>query len=156
MTAGEMVERFAEMMSQPAISKHLSVLENAGLVRREKREQSVHYGLKEDALTGTLAHFLAGLAPSHAGLGQGERYDPRQGQDRRSQSARMRVWRPGPGSRRASRLDDRQTIKQRPLMPLTGRSDRRADGRQPSFSPTGSRRPCRPYRPAYVGLPPAL
>jgi ArsR family transcriptional regulator len=37
MTAGEIVERFAEMMSQPAISKHLSVLENAGLVWREKR-----------------------------------------------------------------------------------------------------------------------
>jgi hypothetical protein len=31
MTAGEIVERFAEMMSQPAISKHLCVLENAGL-----------------------------------------------------------------------------------------------------------------------------
>jgi Bacterial regulatory protein, arsR family len=35
MTAGEIVERFAEMMSQPAISKHLSVLENAGLVWRK-------------------------------------------------------------------------------------------------------------------------
>ncbi|WP_079604894.1 ArsR family transcriptional regulator [Bradyrhizobium erythrophlei] len=32
MTAGEIVERFAEMMSQPAVSKHLSVLENVGLV----------------------------------------------------------------------------------------------------------------------------
>jgi len=37
MTAGEIVQRFAAMMSQPAISKHLSVLENAGLVWREKR-----------------------------------------------------------------------------------------------------------------------
>jgi ArsR family transcriptional regulator, arsenate/arsenite/antimonite-responsive transcriptional repressor len=37
MTAGEIVERFAEMMPQPAISKHLSVLENAGLMWREKR-----------------------------------------------------------------------------------------------------------------------
>jgi ArsR family transcriptional regulator, arsenate/arsenite/antimonite-responsive transcriptional repressor len=37
MTAGEIVERFAEMMSQPAISRHLSVLENAVVVRREKR-----------------------------------------------------------------------------------------------------------------------
>lgn len=63
MTAGEIVERFAEMMSQPAISKHLSVLENAGLVWREKRGQSIHYELKEDALTGTLAHFLAEVCP---------------------------------------------------------------------------------------------
>ena len=63
MTAGEIVERFAEMMSQPTISKHLSVLENAGLVWREKRGQSVHYGLKEDALTGMLVHFLAEVCP---------------------------------------------------------------------------------------------
>ena len=63
MTAGEIAQRFAEIMSQPAISKHLSVLENAGLVWREKRGQNVHYGLKEDALTGTLVHFLAEICP---------------------------------------------------------------------------------------------
>jgi ArsR family transcriptional regulator, arsenate/arsenite/antimonite-responsive transcriptional repressor len=63
MTAGEIAERFAEIMSQPAISKHLSVLENAGLVWREKRGQNVHYGLREDALTGTLVHFLAEVCP---------------------------------------------------------------------------------------------
>ena len=63
MTAGEIAERFADMMSQPAISKHLSVLENAGLVWREKRGMNVHYGLKEDALTGTLVHFLAEVCP---------------------------------------------------------------------------------------------
>jgi DNA-binding transcriptional ArsR family regulator len=63
MTAGEIAERFSEIMSQPAISKHLSVLENAGLVWREKRGQNVHYGLKEDALTGTLVHFLAEVCP---------------------------------------------------------------------------------------------
>ena len=63
MTAGEIARRFTSMMSQPAISKHLSVLENAGLVWREKRGQNVHYGLKEDALTGTLVHFLAEVCP---------------------------------------------------------------------------------------------
>ena len=63
MTAGEIAERFAQIMSQPAISKHLSVLENAGLVWREKRGQNVHYGLKEDALTGTLVHFLGEVCP---------------------------------------------------------------------------------------------
>jgi len=63
MTAGEIVERFADMMSQPAISKHLSILENAGLVWREKRGQNVHYGLKEDALSGALVHFLAEVCP---------------------------------------------------------------------------------------------
>jgi ArsR family transcriptional regulator len=63
MTAGEIVSRFAEEMSQPAISKHLSVLENAGLVWREKRGQNVHYGLRGDALAGTLVHFLAEVCP---------------------------------------------------------------------------------------------
>jgi len=63
MTAGEIVKRFAETMSQPAISKHLSVLENAGLVWREKRGQNVHYGLREDALAGALVHFLAEVCP---------------------------------------------------------------------------------------------
>jgi len=37
MTARDIIERFAEMMSQPAISKHLSVLENAGLLWRERQ-----------------------------------------------------------------------------------------------------------------------
>jgi len=63
MTAGEIAERFAGMMSQPAISKHLSVLENAGLVWREKRGMNVHYGLREAALTGTLVRFLAEVCP---------------------------------------------------------------------------------------------
>jgi ArsR family transcriptional regulator len=63
MTAGEIAQRFADMMSQPAISKHLSVLENAGLVWREKRGQNVHYGFKKDALAGTLVHFLGQVCP---------------------------------------------------------------------------------------------
>src|SRR5262244_1511722 len=63
MTAGEIADRFSSMMSAPAVSKHLSILENAGLVWREKRGQNVHYGLKEDALTGTLVHFLAEVCP---------------------------------------------------------------------------------------------
>jgi DNA-binding transcriptional ArsR family regulator len=63
MTAGEIALRFSTTMSQPAVSKHLSVLENAGLVWRQKRRQNVHYGLKEDALTSTLVRFLAEICP---------------------------------------------------------------------------------------------
>jgi len=63
MTAGEIAQRFADTMSQPAISKHLSILENAGIVWREKRGQNVHYGLKEEALTASLVHFLAEVCP---------------------------------------------------------------------------------------------
>jgi ArsR family transcriptional regulator, arsenate/arsenite/antimonite-responsive transcriptional repressor len=63
MTAGEIAQRFADIMSQPAISKHLSSLENAGLIWREKRGMNVHYSLKEEALTGTVVHFLAEVCP---------------------------------------------------------------------------------------------
>jgi DNA-binding transcriptional ArsR family regulator len=63
MTAGEIAQRFADIMSQPATSKHLSILENAGLIWREKRGMNVHYGLKEDALTSALVHFLAEVCP---------------------------------------------------------------------------------------------
>src|SRR4026209_750063 len=63
MTAGEIAQRFADIMSQPAISKHLSVLENAGAGGREKRGERVHAGLKEDALAGTPVHFLAEVCP---------------------------------------------------------------------------------------------
>ena len=63
MTAGEIAQRFSTVMSQPAVSKHMSVLENAGIVWREKRGQNVHYGLREDALSGTLVHFLAEVCP---------------------------------------------------------------------------------------------
>ncbi|HWA63174.1 MAG TPA: metalloregulator ArsR/SmtB family transcription factor, partial [Caulobacteraceae bacterium] len=40
LTAGEIASRFE--MSKPAISKHLSILENAGLIRGEKRGQFMH------------------------------------------------------------------------------------------------------------------
>jgi len=63
MTAGQIAERFADVMSAPAISKHLAVLENAGLVWREKRGQNVHYGLKDETLSATLVHFLAEVCP---------------------------------------------------------------------------------------------
>ena len=63
MTAGEIAQRFAEVMSQPSISKHLSLLESAGLVWREKRGQHVYYGLKSDTLTGTLVGFMSEVCP---------------------------------------------------------------------------------------------
>src|ERR1700676_5122673 len=63
MTAGEIAQRFVDMMSQPAISKHLSVLENAGLVWREKRGQNVHYGLNEQGVSAPLVKFIAEICP---------------------------------------------------------------------------------------------
>ena len=48
LTAGEIAARFD--MSKPAISKHLQILENAGLVTSEKRGQFVHYALVRENL----------------------------------------------------------------------------------------------------------
>ncbi|MEM8937355.1 MAG: metalloregulator ArsR/SmtB family transcription factor [Pseudomonadota bacterium] len=61
LTAGEIAERFE--MSKPAISKHLSILENAGLVVKEKRGLNVHYTLNEQHLMGSLSEFLADFCP---------------------------------------------------------------------------------------------
>jgi len=61
LTAGEIAARFE--MSKPAISKHLQILENAGLVRSEKRGQFVHYALVPEHLANTLNGFVQHLCP---------------------------------------------------------------------------------------------
>ena len=63
MTAGEIAQRFADTMSQPAISKHLSVLENAGLVTSERHGQRVLYALNSDNLVNTLTGFAFEICP---------------------------------------------------------------------------------------------
>jgi DNA-binding transcriptional ArsR family regulator len=61
LTAGEIAERFE--MSKPALSKHLKILENAGLVRSEKRGQFVHYSLADQNMLATLHTFLTTFCP---------------------------------------------------------------------------------------------
>jgi DNA-binding transcriptional ArsR family regulator len=61
LTAGEIASRFE--MSKPAISKHLSILENAGLIRGEKRGQFIHYALVSDSLVNTLNGFVQEVCP---------------------------------------------------------------------------------------------
>jgi DNA-binding transcriptional ArsR family regulator len=61
LTAGEIASRFD--MSKPAISKHLQILENAGLVRGEKRGQFVHYALVKENLLNTLNGFVRHVCP---------------------------------------------------------------------------------------------
>lgn len=61
LTAGEIAARFS--MSKPAISKHLSVLEGAGLIRGEKRGQFIHYALVRDNLVNTLNGFVQEVCP---------------------------------------------------------------------------------------------
>lgn len=61
MTAGEISERFE--MSKPALSKHLQILENAGLVTSEKKGQFVHYSLADKNMLATLHTFLTTFCP---------------------------------------------------------------------------------------------
>lgn len=61
LTAGEIADRFN--ISKPSISKHLSVLENAGLIRSERRGQFIHYSLVRDNLVNTLNGYMQEVCP---------------------------------------------------------------------------------------------
>ncbi|MES2989509.1 MAG: metalloregulator ArsR/SmtB family transcription factor [Pseudomonadota bacterium] len=61
LTAGEIAARFS--ISKPAVSQHLSVLENAGLVTSEKRGQYVHYKLVTEHLANTLNSYVQEVCP---------------------------------------------------------------------------------------------
>lgn len=62
LTTTKLAKRFA--MSAPAISRHLSVLENAGLVQSERRGQFVYYRINRDSLVNTLTGFAFELCPT--------------------------------------------------------------------------------------------
>lgn len=81
LTAGEISQRFD--ISKPAISKHLRVLENAGLVKSEKQGLYVHYELAKDNLFTSLNDFLVNFCPEGrplklegAAIGRKDRSEP--------------------------------------------------------------------------------
>lgn len=61
LNAGEIAERFA--MTKSAVSQHLNVLENAGLIQSEKRGQFVYYRLLPDAVANVLNGYLQQVCP---------------------------------------------------------------------------------------------
>jgi len=61
MTVGEIGEKFD--MALPSISKHLSVLKEAGLVHEQKRGQFVLYSIASDNLINSLYSFLTPFCP---------------------------------------------------------------------------------------------
>ncbi|NIJ39175.1 DNA-binding transcriptional ArsR family regulator [Sphingopyxis panaciterrae] len=61
LSAGDIAARFE--MSKPAVSQHLSVLENAGLIVSEKRGQFVFYRLIPDTLTNVLNGYAQEVCP---------------------------------------------------------------------------------------------
>lgn len=68
LTAGEIAERFD--ISKSAVSQHLSVLENAGLVESEKRGQFVHYRIVPDNVANALNGYLQMVCPVSGPLKQ--------------------------------------------------------------------------------------
>jgi len=66
LSAGDIAERFD--MSQPAISKHLKVLENADLVEKSREGQFLIYEMRTDTLSGTLAGYMHQVCPPSISL----------------------------------------------------------------------------------------
>ena len=64
-TTSELAARLA--ISMPAVSRHLTVLENAGLAVSRRHGQRVLYGLVRDTLMEALSGFAAELAPGPRG-----------------------------------------------------------------------------------------
>lgn len=70
MTVSEIASRFE--MALPSISKHISVLYDAGLLHRQKRGQEVIYSIAADSLANNLYAFLIPFCP-HARMVAEER-----------------------------------------------------------------------------------
>ncbi len=66
LSAGDIASRFE--MTKPSVSKHLRILENANLIRGEKRGQYVFYTLERDNLVNTLSSFAQAVCPVSRGL----------------------------------------------------------------------------------------
>lgn len=62
MTAGEIADRFPRL-SRPAVSKHLRVLREAGLVHAEERGRENHYTLDARPLADIQRGWLEAFAP---------------------------------------------------------------------------------------------
>lgn len=61
LTTSELAERFT--MTAPSMSRHLSVLENAGLVSSNRVGQRVLYKLNPESLVNTLTGFAFEICP---------------------------------------------------------------------------------------------
>ena len=61
LSAGDIARRFE--ITKPSLSKHLKILEAAGLVKSDKRGQFVFYSLQKDSLANTLTSFVQQVCP---------------------------------------------------------------------------------------------
>ena len=61
LTAGEIADRFD--IAKPSVSKHLAILENAGLVTSRRQGQFIHYSLVRENLLNTLNGYVQEVCP---------------------------------------------------------------------------------------------
>lgn len=66
LTAGEIGDRFD--FSKPALSNHLRVLEEAGLINREKRGQFVYFKMNNERVANTVMSWATDFCPVGSGL----------------------------------------------------------------------------------------
>ncbi|MEX3016740.1 metalloregulator ArsR/SmtB family transcription factor [Gymnodinialimonas hymeniacidonis] len=75
--AGAIADRFD--MSKPAVSKHLSVLESAGLIWKKREGQFILYGMEQENLAGHLWTFMQEVCPPSRALRREVREEMEQG-----------------------------------------------------------------------------
>ncbi|RYG34588.1 MAG: transcriptional regulator [Burkholderiales bacterium] len=73
LSAGDIASRFD--MTKPSLSKHLKILEAAGLVKADKRGSFVFYSLQKDSLANTLTSFVQQVCPVFDQASQAEQGD---------------------------------------------------------------------------------
>ena len=61
LTAGEIAERFP--ISGPSISRHLSLLRAAGLIRERRAANRIFYSLVEDRIALCIGRFVSAVCP---------------------------------------------------------------------------------------------
>lgn len=79
MTVGEIAARFD--MALPSISKHISILHDAGLLHRQKRGQEVIYSIAADSLANSLYAFLTPFCPEARALAAERKLNPNDEED---------------------------------------------------------------------------
>jgi len=62
LTAGEMVQRYG--ISGPSMSRHFTILSNAGLIQERREGNRIFYSLVPEPLIDTLGSFLSSVCPT--------------------------------------------------------------------------------------------
>lgn len=79
LAAGEIAARFS--ISGPSISRHLSVLKGAGLVRERRDSNRILYSLVEERLAASVGNFLSAVCPEQVVIRRRQRSKAEKGSD---------------------------------------------------------------------------